>query len=86
MSKEEEKLKREIMTMSKLRRIPYPVINSKVRPFVKICMRCGRNDVTNHHWLCNKCWLAKKKKKAELNKQRRIKYGRESKEEKERNN
>jgi predicted amidophosphoribosyltransferase len=54
----EEKIKREILKNTKLKRlVPY---SKKVKPIFDICPKC-HNKTKHHHFLCDKCWLKKQK-------------------------
>lgn len=53
----EEKVKKEIMTDIRLKRIPRS--DNKIRPIFHTCGRCHKNPVTHHHYLCDKCHAEK---------------------------
>lgn len=40
---------------------PRKVFKNKevIKPEVKICVNCKKNNVTDHHWLCNSCYSKK---------------------------
>lgn len=50
----EEKVKREIRTEMRLKRIPKST--HKLKPMVPTCSKCHKVKVTHHHFLCDLCW------------------------------
>ena len=62
----EEKVKKEIMTDIRLKRIPRS--DDKIRPIFHTCGRCHKRKVTNHHFLCDKCHREKQLNDREMNK------------------
>lgn len=56
----QEKVQRDNLKCVKLKRIPFR--DNKIRPIFHICGVCHKNPVTDHHFLCNKCWKEKKLK------------------------
>lgn len=34
----------------------------QLRPRRKICSKCKRRKIKSHHYLCNECWVEKKKR------------------------
>ncbi len=55
----EEKIKRENMNNIRFKRIPSR--GKRIVPIFRICSRCKKKKVSNHHFLCDKCWGEKSK-------------------------
>lgn len=57
----ERKVMKEVMNDIKLKRIPRNF--NRVKPIFAVCGKCKKKPVTNHHFLCDKCWKEKEELK-----------------------
>jgi len=53
----EEKVQRNILKDVRMKRIPSRT--NIPHPIFYFCQLCKKNKVTDHHYLCNKCWKIK---------------------------
>ena len=57
----QKKLQKIIMMDSLRGRIPDH--DNRIHPIVEICSSCKKRKVTNHHFLCDRCWDEKHNKR-----------------------
>lgn len=51
-----------------VKHLQIPPRNNTIRPVVEVCSKCGKNNVTHHHFYCDSCWIKEQKLKIEKSK------------------